>query len=125
MAGGSFRFVPNPNLYRELARSPGMRDALKAPADRGADVARTIAPTYTGPTYDPQVQRHAEYAKSIYSAAALQPNGWRAEFGATADWWGQVEFGSRRPATTRDRPQGGHSPKRRVLGRSLDALRST
>jgi hypothetical protein len=111
-------------MYRELARSPGMRDALKDPADRGADVARAIAPKYTGPTYDPAVQRHGEYAQSIYSAASMHPNGWRAEFGATADWWGQVEFGSGRPATSRDRPQSGWSPKTRTLGRALDALRS-
>ena len=125
MPSGSFRFVPNPNLFRELARSPGMRNALKDPADRGANVARAVAPKYTGPTYDPAVQRHGEYAASIYSAASMQPNGWRAEFGATAPWWGQVEFGSGRPATTRDRPQEGWSPKTRTLGRALDALRST
>ncbi|GGV91586.1 hypothetical protein [Streptomyces massasporeus] len=125
MARASFRFVPNPRLYQEIARSPGMRDALKDPADRGAAVAQSIAPKYTGPTYNPTVQRHGEYAESIYSAASLQPNGWRAEFGATADWWGQVEFGSGRPATSRDRPQTGWSPKARPLGRALDSLRST
>lgn len=125
MPSGQFRFVPNPRMYQELARSPGMRNALKDPADRGADVARAIAPKYTGPTYDPAVQRHGEYAASIYSAATMRPNGWRAEFGATADWWAQVEFGSGRPATTRDRPQTGWSPKTRTLGRALDALRSS
>ncbi|MGW5426882.1 hypothetical protein ACWET9_06595 [Streptomyces sp. NPDC004059] len=125
MARTSFRYVPNPGMYRELARSPGMRDALKGPADRGADVARAIAPHFTGPTYDPAVERHGEYAASIYSAANMQPSGWRAEFGATAPWTLQVEFGSGRPATSRDRPQTGHSPKTRTLGRALDALRST
>lgn len=125
MASSSFRFVPNPNVYRELARSPGMRDVLKEHADRGAEVARAIAPKYTGPTYDPAVQRHGEYVASIYSAASMRPNGWRAEFGATADWALQVEFGAGRPATSRDRPQTGHSPKTRTLGRALDALRST
>jgi hypothetical protein len=124
MPRGSFRFVPNPRLYAELARQPEMRDALKDVADRGADVARAIAPSYTGPTYDPAVQRHGEYRQSIYSAATMRPNGWRAEFGATAAWWGQVEFGSGRPATSRDRPQSGWSPKTRTLGRALDALRS-
>jgi hypothetical protein len=124
MASASFRFVPNPNMYRELARQPQMRDALKDVADRGADVTRAIAPKYTGPTYDPVVQRHGEYAASVYSAASMQPNGWRAEFGATADWTLQVEFGTGRPATTRDRPQSGWSPKARPLGRALDALRS-
>lgn len=124
MAGTSFRFVPNPNMYRELARQPQMRDALKDIADRGADVTRVIAPTYTGPTYDLTVQRHGEYVASVYSAANLHPGGWRAEFGATAPWTLQVEFGSGRPATTRDRPQSGWSPKARPLGRALDALRS-
>jgi hypothetical protein len=101
-----------------------MRDALKDVADRGAAAARAIAPTYTGPTYDPGVQRHGEYAASIYSAASMRPNGWRAEFGATAPWTLQVEFGTGRPATTQDRPQTGWSPKTRTLGRALDALRS-
>ncbi|MFD7996836.1 hypothetical protein [Streptomyces mexicanus] len=124
MASSSFRFVPNPRMYSELARSPQMRDALKDVADRGAEVARAVAPSYTGPTYDPQVQRHGEYRASIYSAASLRPNGWRAEFGATAPWALQVEFGTGRPATSRDRPQAGWSPKTRTLGRALDALRS-
>jgi hypothetical protein len=112
MPRGRFRFVPNDSLYRELARSPQMRDALKDPADRGASTARSLAPRYTGPTYNPMVQRHGEYAASIYSAATLQPNGWRAEFGATADW-------------TLHRPQSGWSPKARPLGRALDSLRSS
>lgn len=125
MPRATFRFEPNPRLYREIARSPGMRDALKDPADRGAGVARAIAPRYSGPTFDPTVQRHGEYAASIYSAANLAPSGWRAEFGATAPWALQVEFGTGRPATSQDRPQTGWSPKTRTLGRALDTLRST
>jgi hypothetical protein len=125
MAGASFRYVPNPRLFNELARSHGMRNVLKDAADRGAGIARAIAPKYTGPTYNPAVQRHGEYAASIYSAASMRPNGWRAEFGATAPWALQVEFGTGRPATSQDRPQTGWSPKTRTLGRALDALRST
>ncbi|KOG33288.1 hypothetical protein [Streptomyces resistomycificus] len=125
MARTSFRFVPNPGLYDELARSSQMRDALSDVAERGASVTRAIAPKYTGPTYDPAVQRHGEYAASVYSAASMAPNGWRAEFGATADWTLQVEFGTGRPASSRDRPQAGWSPKARPLGRALDSLRST
>jgi hypothetical protein len=125
MARTSFRYVSNPRLYDELARSPGMRDALLDPAERGASVTRAIAPKYTGPTFNPTVQRHGEYAASVYSAAAMHPNGWRAEFGATADWTLQVEFGTGRPATSQDRPQTGWSPKARPLGRALDSLRST
>lgn len=120
----AFRYVPNPRMFDELARQPQMRDALKDVADRGAAVAQAIAPKYTGPTYDPSVQRHGEYAASVYSAASMHPNGWRAEFGATAPWTLQVEFGTGRPATTQDRPQTGWSPKTRTLGRSLDSLRS-
>jgi hypothetical protein len=115
------RFAFNGRLFREIARSPGMRDLLKDRADGGAHVATAIAPTYTGPTWDPAVQRHGEYKASIYSAATLQPNGWRAEFGATAAITLQVEFGT---GQGQPRPQYGDSPKHRVLGRSLDALRA-
>lgn len=124
MANGQFRYVANPRLFRELSRTPGMRNLLESRASAGADIARVIAPRYSGPTYNPTVQRHGEYVASIYSAVSMRPNGWRAEFGATAEWWGQVEFGSGRPATTRDRPQTGWSPKTRTLGRALDGLRS-
>lgn len=119
------RYVPNPRMYQELAESRGVREALKDAADRGAGAARALAPEYSGPTYDPAVSRHGEYKASIYSDVNMRPNGWRAEFGATALWWAQVEFGSGRPATSRDRPQGGYSPKTRTLGRALDSLRST
>lgn len=120
----SFRYVPNPRMFDELARSNGMRDLLKDRADAGAAVTRAIAPEYSGPTYDPAVQRRGEYRASVYSAASMRPNGWRAEFGATAPWTVQVEFGSGRPATSRDRPQSGWSPKTRTLGRALESLRS-
>lgn len=123
MARSRFRFVPNPDMYREFARSDGMRDALKDAADRGLNVAQVIAPEYSGPTWDPAVQRSGEYKRSLYSDAQLNATGWRAEFGATAPWWGQVEFGSGRPATSRERPQHGWSPKWRTLGRALDSLR--
>ncbi|MFG3476475.1 hypothetical protein ACGF3K_14585 [Streptomyces sp. NPDC047980] len=111
-------------MFDELARQSGMRDALKDAADRGAAVARATAPEYSGPTYDPAVQRKGEYKASIYSAASMRPNGWRAEFGATAPWTLQVEFGSGRPSTSRDRPQAGWSPKTRTLGRALESMRS-
>lgn len=124
MAAARFRYVPNPRMFQEISRMPGMRDALKQPADRGAAIARATAPRYSGPTYNPAVQRHGEYVASVYSAATMRPNGWRAEFGATAPWTLQVEFGTGRPATSQDRPQTGWSPKTRTLGRSLDSLRS-
>ncbi|MET9140574.1 hypothetical protein [Streptomyces parvulus] len=125
MPSGRFRFEPNPRMFDELARSPGMRDLLLDKAQQGANFTRGFAPSYSGPTYKPGVSRHGEYKDSIYSAAHLNPNGWRAEFGATAPWTLQVEFGSGRPATSSERPQGGYSPKARPLGRGLDSLRST
>lgn len=136
MPSGRFRYVPNPNLYDELARSEDMHTLLLDAAQRGANAARAIAPSYTGPTWKPGVSRHGEYKNSIYSAASLQPNGWRAEFGAAAPWALQVEFGTGstqsrardtrgRFRSVRQRPQRGHSPKHRTLGRALDSLRST
>lgn len=119
------RFVPNPDLYREIASSGEVRDMLTDIADRGADITRATAPTYSGPTYDPAVSRSGEYRAMVFSAASLSPSGWRAQFGSDAPWTLQVEFGSGRPATSRDRPQTGWSPKTRTLGRALDALRST
>ncbi|MFF8485160.1 hypothetical protein [Streptomyces antibioticus] len=131
-----FRYVPNPRMFHELASSRGMRDALLDPAERGANTARATGPRYTGPTYNPAVQRSDDYVQSIYSAATLQPNGWRAEFGATAPHTLQVEFGTGsaqersrgsrgRSRSARSRPQGGYSPKWRTLGRALDTLRSS
>ncbi|MGW3491791.1 hypothetical protein [Streptomyces sp. NPDC001054] len=117
------RYIPNPGMYGELARSAGMRRTLLEPAKRGADMTRALAPSYSGPTYDPAVERHGEYRASVFSAASMSPSGWRAEFGATAAWSLQVEFGSGQPATSRARPQGGRSPKARPLGRALDSLR--
>ncbi|MFF9279513.1 hypothetical protein [Streptomyces griseosporeus] len=136
MPSGTFRYVPNPRMFGELARSHQMHTLLLDAAQRGANAARTFAPSYSGPTYDPGVTRHGEYKAQIYSAAHLQPNGWRAEFGAAAPWSLQVEFGTGRHdsrardsrgryRSARHRPQGGYSPKFRVLGRALDSLRST
>ncbi|MEU2780530.1 hypothetical protein [Streptomyces sp. NPDC007110] len=136
MPRASFRYVPNPRFFNEIARSREMHTQLLDAAQRGANAARSIAPSYSGPTYSPSVSRHGEYKAGIYSAAHLQPNGWRAEFGAAAPWSLQVEFGTGRHddrardsrgryQSARNRPQGGYSPKFRVLGRALDSLRST
>lgn len=125
MARTSARFVPNPELYQQLSESGGFRDVLGDVSGQGADAARALAPEYAGPTYNPRVSRHGEYKDSIYSTVNMHDNGWRAEFGSTAPWWAQVEFGSGRPATSHNRPQGGHSPKTRTLGRALDSLRES
>jgi hypothetical protein len=123
-------------MFGELARSNEMRELLLDAAQRGANSARAIAPVYAGPTWNPNVSRHGEYRSSIYSAVSMQPNGWRAEFGAAAPWALQVEFGTGqrgsvqrrdrrgRFMTSARRPQLGWSPKWRTLGRALDSLRS-
>lgn len=148
---GRWRWQANRAVYDEFARSPAVRELLKERADVGANVARTIAPEYHGLTWGYE-KRMGEYKASIYSAATLQPNGWRAEFGADAPWTLQVEFGTgrrgkrKRSKVTKakprsklaalaasassssggglTRPQYGWSPKFRILGRSLDALRA-
>lgn len=136
MPSGTFRYVPNPGMFREFASSEYMHTLLLGAAQRGAMAARGFAPSYSGPTWKPSVSRHGEYRNSIYSGASLQSNGWRAEFGAAAPWALQVEFGTgRSPDRARDsrgrftsrrsRPQSGWSPKHRPLGRALDSIRST
>ncbi|WP_405909549.1 hypothetical protein OG742_37105 [Streptomyces sp. NBC_00828] len=136
MPRASFRYVPNPAFFDEIARSPGMHTLLLGKAQQGANILRGIAPSYSGPTYKPEVSRHGEYKALIYAGAHLNPTGWRAEFGSAANWTLQVEFGTGRHddrardsrgryRSARQRPQGGYSPKHRPLGRTLDALRST
>lgn len=118
------RYVPNPRMFGEIARSAGVRDLVEDAADRGAAITRATAPSYSGPTYTPGVNRAGEYRAKVFSAVSLSPSGWRGQFGSDAPWTVQVEFGSGRPATSRERPQHGRSPKHRTLGRALDAMRS-
>lgn len=136
MPRAAFRFVPNPRMFDEIASSPEMHATLLAKAQEGAAILGGIAPSYSGPTYKPGVTRRGEYKARIFAEAHLNPNGWRSQFGSDADWTLQVEFGTGRTQSrardargrfrsTRHRPQGGHSPKSRPLGRTLDALRST
>lgn len=95
---GTFRFTPNPRMFTELAREPAMGRTLLETAQRGAATVRVIGPAYTGPTYRPGVDRHHDYTRSVFAESHLQPNGWRAQFGADAPWTPQVEFGTgRRP----------------------------
>lgn len=133
MARGRVRYVPNPAMYREFASSDEMRSILLERAHAGANVAHGLAPSYSGPTWDPAVSRSGEYRQSIYSVITMTPSGWRASFGAAAPWALQVEFGTGAGRSNRDvrgrfrrmtpRPQHGWSPKFRPLGRALDALR--
>lgn len=134
---GRVRYTVNPLMFGEIARSAEMQSMLLEIAQRGANSARALAPTYSGPTWNPNVARHGEYRNSIYSAVSMRPNGWRAEFGAAALWALQVEFGTGggsasgrsrdrrgRFVTRSRRPQKGWSPKTRTLGRALESLRS-
>jgi hypothetical protein len=126
VAQASFRYVPNPRFFDEIARGQEMHALLLDTAQQGANLTRGFAPSYSGPTYKPGVTRHGEYKAQIYASAHLQNNGWRAEFGAAAPWSLQVEFGTGGHGdSARSRPQGGYSPKFRPLGRALDSLRST
>lgn len=127
------RYEPNPAFFREMAASDEIRNLVLGAAQRGANVARALAPSYSGPTYNPAIVRSGQYRTSIYSSSHQVPSGWRGEFGAEAPWALQVEFGTGGGRTGRDshgrfrrispRPQGGYSPKARVLGRALDAIR--
>jgi hypothetical protein len=130
---GTFRYTPDREFYRRFASSDEVHTLLLDAAQRGAQAARGFAPSYSGPTWKRSVRRAGEYRNSIYSAATLRPNGWRAEFAATAHWALQVEFGTGGGGTNRDnhgrfraaqhRAQKGWSPKARPLGRALDSLR--
>ncbi|MFF3928564.1 hypothetical protein [Streptomyces hirsutus] len=106
MPSGTFRFVPNPRMFAELARDPAMGRMLLDTAQRGAATVRVIGPAYTGPTYRPAVNRNDDYTTSVYSDSHLHPNGWRAEFGADAPWTPQVEFGTgKKPTQKKPKPK--------------------
>lgn len=87
-------FTRNPNLFRELARSNGVRDCLKDRADKGAMVARATVRSYGGPTWRRGVTRIGEYASMVFSELELTPSGWRSKFGSDAPWTVQVEYGT-------------------------------
>lgn len=117
------RFVFDRRVFRQIASSPDMAAYLLSLAQRGEAIARAIAPTYSGPTWG-QATRAGDYRKSLNSKLVRNSFGWRSEIEANVAYAVQVEFGSGRPNTSRERPQEGHSPKWRVLGRTLDAMRS-
>lgn len=113
----------NRGVFRQIASSPQMGAYLLGLANEGLEIARGLAPTYTGPTWG-DTARAGDYRKSLDAKLTRNSFGYRSEIGANVDWALQVEFGSGRPYTTQERPQEGHSPKWRVLGRALDAMRS-
>jgi len=147
------QFVRNPALFAELARSEGVRDAVKDRADAGHAKLLATAPSFSGPTWVPSRRRSGEYAAMSFSDAVMGASGWRAQYGSDAPWTMQVEYGTgkrrrvrRRVATPtvslvkgapagtrtrtvtvtrRARPQGGFNKKTRVMYRSLMSLRRT
>lgn len=110
-------------VYRQIASGPQMAAYLLSIANRGLLIAQALAPTYTGPTWG-DAARAGDYKKSLDAKLTRNSFGYRSEVGANVAYAMQVEFGSGRPYTSQERPQEGHSPKWRVLGRTLDAMRS-
>ena len=170
------QFVPNPARFQEIASSDGVRDLLKERADAGLERLRQTAPMYTGPTWNPAVDRAGEYKAMSFAHSVRARTGWRSEYGSDAPWTLQVEYGTgsrvrskrlkttttyRKPPRSRvslvkggrvtrhtarpgrggvarptrrttqrivyytrlTRPQGGNSPKTRVMYKSLLFLR--
>jgi hypothetical protein len=95
---------------------------LMSLANRGKTIAEALAPTYSGPTWGTTI-RSADYKKSLEAKLTRNSFGYRSEIAANVAYAVQVEFGTGRPYTSQERPQEGHSPKWRVLGRTLEAMR--
>lgn len=93
-------FRANQAGIASLARTPAMRDAMKALADRVANQARSIAPVDTG-----------EYKASIDASTVERDGKAVGRVTAHADHSAFLEFGTR------------YMDAQRVLGRSLDILR--
>lgn len=123
MARSRTRVEFNRGVFRQIASSPQMASYLLALANEGLVIAQALAPTYSGPTWG-GATRAGDYRKSLDAKLTRNSFGYRSEIGANVAYALQVEFGSGRPATTQERPQEGRSPKWRVLGRTLDAMRS-
>lgn len=118
------RFVFDRRVFRQIASGPQMAAYMLELAQEGLAIAQALAPTYSGPTWGSAV-RAGDYKKSLDAKLTRNSFGWRSEIEANVAYAVQVEFGSGRPHTSRERPQEGHSPKWRVLGRTLDAMRMT
>jgi hypothetical protein len=111
------------SVYRQIASSPELAGYLLSIANRGKSIAEALAPTYSGPTWGDET-RSQDYKRSLEAKLVRSSFGWRSEIAANVAYAVQVEFGTGRPYTSQERPQEGHSPKWRVLGRTLDAMRS-
>jgi hypothetical protein len=110
-------------VWRQIASSPEMASYLLTLANRGKTIAEALAPTYSGPTWGGGI-RADDYKRSLEAKLTRNNFGYRSEIAANVAYAVQVEFGTGRPYTSQERPQEGHSPKWRVLGRALDAMRS-
>ncbi|WP_338683946.1 hypothetical protein QD712_25845 [Streptomyces acidiscabies] len=128
------RMAFNRRLYQQIASSPEMASYLLSIADRGKSIAETFAPTYSGPTWGNAV-RAGDYKRSLEAKLERNNFGWRSEIAANVAYAVQVEFGTGRHdsrardargryRSARERPQDGYSPKWRVLGRTLEAMRN-
>lgn len=117
------RITIDRRVWRQIASSPEMAAYLLSLANQGKAIAAALAPTYSGPTWGTAV-RAGDYKRSLEAKLVRNNFGWRSEIAANVAYAVQVEFGTGRPYTSQERPQEGHSPKWRVLGRTLEAMRS-
>ncbi|GAA0637246.1 hypothetical protein GCM10009535_11970 [Streptomyces thermocarboxydovorans] len=111
------------SVFRQIASSQQMAAYMLSLANRGKAIAEALAPTYSGPTWGNEI-RSQDYKRSLEATVVRNSFGWRGEIAANVAYAVQVEFGTGRPYTSQERPQEGHSPKWRVLGRTLEAMRS-
>jgi hypothetical protein len=118
------QFILDRRMFSQIASSPEMAAYLLALANRGKAIADALAPSYSGPTWGGGTRAN-DYKRSLEAKLDRTSFGWRSEIAANVAYAVQVEFGTGRPYTSQERPQEGHSPKWRTLGRSLEALRST
>lgn len=102
------RFERNPGAWPRLAHSPEMRAYLDRLAEELAERVEATAPHDSG-----------SYAASI-TGEVVEDDGYpTARVMAHDPRSLQIEYGTGRPATTRERPQGGRSPQFHPLLRSL------
>ncbi|MGA5372279.1 hypothetical protein ACPCSD_14525 [Streptomyces griseoincarnatus] len=130
------RVYVNRGVFSEIASSPEMASVLLSIAERGKGIAESLAPSYSGPTWG-GATRAADYRRSLEAKLVRSDFGWRSEIAANVAYALQVEFGTGqrsagrgrdsrgRFTSSRRRPQRGHSPKWRPLGRALETMRNT
>lgn len=129
------RVTVNRRVFSEIASSPEMASLLLSIAERGKGIAEALAPSYSGPTWG-GATRAGNYKRSLEAKLVRNNFGYRSEIAANVAYALQVEFGTgQRSATqgrdsrgrftrSRRRPQRGHSPKWRPLGRALETMRN-